>query len=416
MTKSLRGTSRRRPRMESSGILMAPLMWRSSYCGFSLTSTKTTRCRLSTSALASSTETYFSGTSGSSAGAGAAHSIAVTRRSAARNRPLTLPSPPMGERDTGKERITLLESLSPSGGAGRVRGSSPSTTPLSLASREDGAAAHGRATIAELLGLHGLSLAAVRNGIEPEVAPDGVHLHEVVAAVGHDPPIAIQASKLPVANLVDLASRDPEVLPALGDGRRLVADEVVAVIDFLDDVRRVTVAHVEYRIGHADERDEGCLGRLPVAIGLPAEDRGGLATVHEALEDAPVDMSHAPSGRALVVVLVVPVAGERGIREGRDEGGSDQTTDLGVIEAFEQPGASRIGRFHLEPAVELHGMADDLVRDERVVVRVGDHGHLALEARQRWRGGELDGLARHGEGEGGEGREGHEGKIGRAHV
>src|SRR5712692_10794846 len=161
-----------------------------------------------------------------------------------------------------------------------MSGSSPNTTSLSLAAGDDGAAPHRGAAIAELLGLHGLSLAAIGNGVEPEVPADGVHLHEVVAAVGHDAANSIQAPKLPVANLVDLAGRDPEVLPALGDGRRLVADEVIAVIDFLDDVRRVTVAHVEHRIGHADERDEGCLGRLPVAIGLPAEDRGGLAAVH----------------------------------------------------------------------------------------------------------------------------------------
>src|SRR5713101_8492668 len=191
-----------------------------------------------------------------------------------------------------------------------MRGSSPNTTPSALAARDDGPAAHRRPAVAELLGLHGLTLAAVRDGIETEVAADGVHVHEIVAAVRHDPAVPIEAAELAMPDLVDLAGGAPEVLAALRDGRRLVADQIEAVIDFADDVRGVAVAPVEHGIGHADERDERRLRRFPVAVGLAAEDRRRLAAVHEALEDAPLDVGHAPGRRALVVVLVVAVPGE----------------------------------------------------------------------------------------------------------
>src|SRR3989442_9757344 len=78
-----------------------------------------------------------------------------------------------------------------------------------LTARDDGPAAHGRPAVAELLGLHGLTLAAIRDGIETEVAAHGVHVHEVVAAVRHDPAVPIEAAELAVAGLVDLAGGDP---------------------------------------------------------------------------------------------------------------------------------------------------------------------------------------------------------------
>src|SRR5438552_11304192 len=92
------------------------------------------------------------------------------------------------------------------------------------------ARAHGGAAVAELLRLHRLALAAVRDRIEPEVRADGVDVHQVVACVRLDPAVAVHLPQLAIADLVDLAGRDPEVLPALRDGRDPVADHVVAAV------------------------------------------------------------------------------------------------------------------------------------------------------------------------------------------
>src|SRR5499427_9792826 len=170
-----------------------------------------------------------------------------------------------------------------------------------------GAASHGRPAVAELAALHRLPLAAVRDGVEAEVAPDRIDLGEIVAAVRHDAAVAIQAAEAAVDDLVDLARGDAEVLAALRDGWRLVPDEVVAVVDLADDVRGVAVAPREDGGGHAHEGNEGRLGRLPVPVGLASEDGRGLPAVHEAAEDATIDVRHAPSRCPLVVVGVVTV-------------------------------------------------------------------------------------------------------------
>src|SRR3989442_13097578 len=74
-----------------------------------------------------------------------------------------------------------------------------------LAARDDGPAEHGRPAVAELLGLHGLTLAAVRDGIEAEVTAYGVDVHEVAAAVRPDPPGPIETAELAGADLAELA-------------------------------------------------------------------------------------------------------------------------------------------------------------------------------------------------------------------
>src|SRR4029450_12526661 len=48
------------------------------------------------------------------------------------------------------------------------------------------------------------------------------------------------------------------------------------------------------------------------------------------------------------------------------------------------PRAPRVGRLHLESTVQLDGVTDDLVGDERVVVRIGDD-HLRTRAGGRRR-------------------------------
>src|SRR3990172_6562647 len=179
--------------------------------------------------------------------------------------------------------------------------------------REPRAAPHRRAAVAQLLGLHGLALAAVGDRVEAEVRPHRVHLHQVVLGVGHDAAIPIELAELAVPDLVHLARRDAEVLAALGDGRDPVADEGVPVVYLRDDVARVQVAPVEDRVGHADQRHQRRIGGLPVAVGVASEDRRRLAAVHEALEDPFVDVGPAPGRGSLLVVLVVGVAGEGGV-------------------------------------------------------------------------------------------------------
>ncbi len=71
----------------------------------------------------------------------------------------------------------------------------------------------------------------------------------------------------------------------------------------------------------------------------------------------------------------------------------------------QQPGAPGVRGLHLEPAIELHRVAHDLVGEQRVVVRVGDDRHLPGGGRERGRGGQLHRVPGQREGELGEGRE-----------
>src|SRR4030095_10320279 len=112
---------------------------------------------------------------------------------------------------------------------------------------EHGWSRKGGPAIAELLDLHGLSLAAIGDGVEAKVVAHRVDLHQVVPRVGHDAAVPVQTAELAAGDLVDFARRDPEVFPALGDRRDLVADQVVAAIDLPDDVGGGTIPRGETR-------------------------------------------------------------------------------------------------------------------------------------------------------------------------
>src|SRR5215813_323668 len=221
---------------------------------------------------------------------------------------------------------TLMKLTGDSGGAAgaalatrRPTAATTMSAPRTLAADHPRARSHRRASVAELLGLHRLPLAAVRDRVETEVRADGVDVHEVVPRVGGDAAVAVELAELAVLDLVDAARGDAEVLSALGDRRRTVARHVVAVVDLLHDVLRRARAHVEDRVRHANQRDQRGVGGLPVAVGLAAEDRRGLPAVHEAAKDAAVDVHDAAARRALVIVLVVTEPRQRRIRVGRHQ-------------------------------------------------------------------------------------------------
>src|SRR5213593_2884432 len=311
---------------------------------------------------------------------------------------------------------TLMKVTGYSGGAAGAAPASrtpAATTPISVrricSSPDDSRAApHRRPAVAETLGLHRLSLAAVGYRVEAEVRADRVHVHEVVARVGGDPAVAVESAQLAVSDLVDTARRDAEVLAALGDRWRPMAGDVVAVVDFLQDVLRRARARIEDGVRHTDQGDQGGVRGLPVTVGLAAEDRRRLSAVHETPEDAAVDMDHAPRGRTLVVVLVVAETRERRVRVRGHERRGHAAADLMLGEAAEKPGAPGVCGLHLQGAVELDRVADDLVRHEGVVVRIGHHDHLAIRRRQDGRGRERHALARQSKREVEEGREAQE--------
>src|SRR5437867_10895790 len=200
---------------------------------------------------------------------------------------------------------TLMKVTGYSGGAAGAAPASrtpAATTAISVRSvcaRSDDARAAPlrRPAVAETLGLHRLSLAAVRYRVEAEVRAHRVHVHEVVARVGGDAAVAVESAQLAVPDLVDPARRDAEVLAALGDRWPPMAGAVVAVADFVQDVIRRARARIEDGVRHADQGDQGGVRGLPVRVGLAAEDRRRLPAVHEAARDAAVDMDHAPRGR-----------------------------------------------------------------------------------------------------------------------
>src|SRR5262245_4574636 len=126
------------------------------------------------------------------------------------------------------------------------------------------AAPHRRPAVPESLGLHRLALAAIRDREELEIGAHRVHVHEVVARVGGDAAVAVETAQLAVANLIDPPRRDAEVLAALGDRRRPMAGNVVAVIDFLHDLVGRAGAGVEDGVRHADEGNQRKIGRAHV--------------------------------------------------------------------------------------------------------------------------------------------------------
>src|SRR5262245_16466103 len=100
-------------------------------------------------------------------------------------------------------------------------------------------AAHGGATVAEPLGLHGLALAAVGDGVELKVRAHRVHVHEVVTAVGDDASVPVALAQLSVPDLEHGTRRDAEVLPALGDGGDPVPADIPAAVDLAHDLARI---------------------------------------------------------------------------------------------------------------------------------------------------------------------------------
>src|SRR4029450_9156805 len=63
----------------------------------------------------------------------------------------------------------------------------------------------------EPLGLHRLALAAVRDREQLEVGGDRVHVHEVVARVGGDAAVAVEAAQLAVPDLVGPPRREGQI-------------------------------------------------------------------------------------------------------------------------------------------------------------------------------------------------------------
>src|SRR5215469_1825714 len=95
-------------------------------------------------------------------------------------------------------------------------------------------------------------------------------------------------------------------------------------------------------------------------------------------------MHHTAARRAFVVVAIVAVAVEAWIGAGRQQRRCDLFTELIVRERTQEPTAAGVGRFHLERAIGFAGMADHLVRDKRVEMRVGNNDDFAVEWFEDW--------------------------------
>ena len=117
-----------------------------------------------------------------------------------------------------------------------------------------------------------------------------------------------------------------------------------------------------------------------------------------------LDVRHAPGRRPLVIVGVVAVPGQRRVGVGGDEGRGHALAHLVIAQAAQEPGAPGVGRLHLEGAIQLDRMADDLVREQGVVVGIRDDDDLALGGGQGRGLDEGQALAGQGQGELREGR------------
>src|SRR5580704_13259601 len=113
-------------------------------------------------------------------------------------------------------------------------------------------------------------------------------------------------------------------------------------------------------------------------VGFHPERRRGGARVEEAAKYPALEMHHAAAPRAFMVVAIVAVAFEARIGARRQDRRAHLTPDLALVERSQKPAAPRVRRFHLERAIGLARMTDDLVRHQGVEMRIGDDRDLAL--------------------------------------
>src|SRR5260370_38527817 len=109
-------------------------------------------------------------------------------------------------------------------------------------------------------------------------------------------------------DLVDAASRDSKIFARLGDRWDLMTADVVTTLDIGDDLFRSLIPGEEKSIRHSNQRNMPSLARTRRAVGLRAEQRSGRARIQEAAEDAALEVHHAASARAFLVVAIVTVA------------------------------------------------------------------------------------------------------------
>ncbi len=81
-----------------------------------------------------------------------------------------------------------------------------------------------------------------------------------------------------------------------------------------------------------------------------------------------------------MVVAVMAVAVERRVGAGPQHRRADRPADFVVRERRQKPASSGVCRFHLERAIGLARMADDLVRHQRIEMRIGNHDDFADRA------------------------------------
>src|SRR6266852_4501627 len=180
-----------------------------------------------------------------------------------------------------------------------------------------------------------------------------------------------------------------KILARLGDRGDLTAAYVIAVIDLTDYPLRRGLARHEERVGRSNERHVPHLAGARRTVGLDAKGRGGRARVQEAAKYAAFDMNHPPSRSTLVVVQVVAVAVESRVRASPQERRADGPANFVLFERAQEPASPRVRSLHLERAVRFRRMTDDLVRDERIEMRVGHDDDFTLGRLEDGRSGEL---------------------------
>ena len=86
--------------------------------------------------------------------------------------------------------------------------------PVCLArwSRLSGSAPQRMASITQFLGLHGLALAAVGDGINVQIITNCINRHEKITAVRGYSPITIELTDLPVFYFIYLTGGDAKIL------------------------------------------------------------------------------------------------------------------------------------------------------------------------------------------------------------
>src|SRR5689334_8652576 len=104
------------------------------------------------------------------------------------------------------------------------------------------------------------------------------------------------------------------------------------MLDVCNYLLGVILTRHKKRIRHPHQRNVPCVAGARRTVGLNAECSSGLPRIQKTTKNAALDMNDSASWRAFVIIAVMAVAIEPGVRARPQERGPDRPPDLIMFE------------------------------------------------------------------------------------